>query len=118
FVDIGAELYAMSAVCVRARSMAGTPEEEKAIRLASMFCRQARLRVEHLFDRVFDNVDRSTYRLAQEVLAGDHAWLERGAIEMIEPGAILAPEAVTELARERGADLSETDEATQLAAGG
>ena len=43
-VDIGAELFAMSAACVRARAeRADTPE---GVELADLFCRQARRRVD------------------------------------------------------------------------
>src|SRR5690606_26615148 len=80
FVDIGAELFAMSATCVRAQSMRNGPDGEKAVRLADVFCRQTRLKVEDLFNRLFQNADNATYRLAQEVLRGEHAWLEKGAM--------------------------------------
>jgi alkylation response protein AidB-like acyl-CoA dehydrogenase len=39
FVDIGAELYAMAASCVRAQSMRQGPEGEGAVRMADVFCR-------------------------------------------------------------------------------
>ncbi|MDR0786581.1 MAG: acyl-CoA dehydrogenase family protein [Gemmatimonadota bacterium] len=94
FVDIGAELFAMAATCVRADALRaqGGPEGEKAVRLASIFCRQARMRVDNLFHQLFNNVDASTYRFAQEVLRGEHAWLEEGVFQMIPDGARLAPE--------------------------
>lgn len=77
-VDVGAELFAMSAVCVRARSLVqAKPEERGPERLADLFCRHARRRVRHLFADVFNNSDAYTYRVAQEVLKGDHAWLEQ-----------------------------------------
>jgi alkylation response protein AidB-like acyl-CoA dehydrogenase len=80
FVDIGAELYAMAATCVRAHSMREEPEGKKAVRMADVFCRNSRERVEALFDRLFDNHDEVTYKLAQEVLKGEHAWMERGIL--------------------------------------
>jgi hypothetical protein len=52
--------------------------------LADLFCRQARRRVEDSFDRLFDNDDVATYRVAQEVLAGRHGWLEEGVVDMPE----------------------------------
>jgi alkylation response protein AidB-like acyl-CoA dehydrogenase len=74
-VDVGAELYAMTATCVRAEMLRaqGRPE---AVELADLFCRYAKGRVRHAFRRVFRNEDVRTYRLAQRVLAGRHAWLE------------------------------------------
>lgn len=118
FVDIGAELFAMSCACVRAASMSEQPEGEKAIRLASVFCRQSRIRVEDLFDHLFDNADNSTYRLAQEVLRGEHVWLERGIIPVLEEGTRLAPDAAGEAARQRDRRLSDETEAVQIGAGG
>src|SRR5207245_2547310 len=45
-VDVGAELYAMSAACVRARMLAeDNPQDgDTAVELADLFCRGARLR--------------------------------------------------------------------------
>ncbi|HEX6925624.1 MAG TPA: acyl-CoA dehydrogenase family protein [Longimicrobiaceae bacterium] len=115
FVDIGAELYAMSAACVRAHAMRQEGEEgQKAVRMADVFCRRARRKVEQLFDELFRNADNSTYRLAQEVLRGEHAWLEKGALPAIPDGASLAT-------RPKSADRAEPSEerqATRLAAGG
>jgi alkylation response protein AidB-like acyl-CoA dehydrogenase len=85
-VDIGAELYAMAAVCVRAQSEQGE-ERKKARRLADVFCRRARRRIETLFDLVFRNDDNATYKLAQEVLRGEHAWLERGILQVVSDDA-------------------------------
>ena len=92
FVDIGAELYAMSAACVRAHSMRTQPEGQRIVRMADIFCRQSRLRVEALFDRLFVNADNATYRLAQEVLRGEHEWLEDGIIPPIPDGVQLMPD--------------------------
>jgi alkylation response protein AidB-like acyl-CoA dehydrogenase len=76
-VDIGAELYAISAACVRARMLA-RKGERRAIDLADVFCREARQRIERSFDDLFGRNDPALYRLAQRVLAGEHAWLEDG----------------------------------------
>src|SRR5690606_39009340 len=115
FVDIGAELYAMSAACVRAHAMRQEGEEgAKAVRLADVFCRRSRRKVEQLFDEIFHNADNSTYRLAQEVLRGEHAWLEKGALPAIPEGASLAPRAESA----GRAEPPEEKQATRLAAGG
>jgi hypothetical protein len=76
-VDVGAELFAMAATCVHAHALVqANPAERGPIRLADLFCRHARTRVRQSFREVFENHDRVTYRVAQEVLAGRHLWLE------------------------------------------
>ena len=78
-VDVGAELFAMSAVCVRAHTLSRQRlDDDSPIRLADLFCRHSRRRVRRLFDDVFHNSDGYTYRTAQEVLQGRYAWLEQG----------------------------------------
>jgi alkylation response protein AidB-like acyl-CoA dehydrogenase len=117
FVDIGAELYAMSAVCVRAQSMLAGADGEKAVHLADVFCRQARLRIEDLFTHLFDNADEPTYRLAQQVLKGEHEWLERGIISPL-PENLRAPGPAPDARQQQDRELSQTSEATQIGAGG
>ena len=58
-VDIGAELFAMTAACVRPRRRSEGPGE--ADELADLFCRQARVRVDALFHALWDNTDARTY---------------------------------------------------------
>jgi alkylation response protein AidB-like acyl-CoA dehydrogenase len=80
-VDIGAELLAMSAVCAKARQdLARGGAGERPLVLADLFCRRSRRRVHDRFEDVFFNDDRRTYRVAQQALAGEHAWLERGIV--------------------------------------
>jgi len=77
-VDIGAELFAMAASCVHAHALVqADPAETGPLRLADLYCRHARARIRNTFQEVFRNDDRITYRVAQEVLQGKHAWLER-----------------------------------------
>ena len=76
-VDIGAELFAMSATCSRAMMLAGRGQRE-AIALADTFCREARLRIDDLFDNFYGTNDDNMYKLAMSVLRGEHAWLEQG----------------------------------------
>ncbi|MFL5539489.1 MAG: acyl-CoA dehydrogenase family protein [Longimicrobiaceae bacterium] len=83
FVDIGAELYAMSCAVVRARAMADGPNGRQAQQLADVFCRRARLRVKQLFHDVWENADDPTYKLAQGVMKGDFAFIEDGAVTAI-----------------------------------
>ena len=94
-VDIGAELFAMSAACVRAQLDAtaadGTERGPVAVELADLFCAQARLRAEELFDQLWSNTDAADSALARRVLAGRFAWLEDGIIDPSIPGPWIAP---------------------------
>ncbi|MGA8252550.1 MAG: acyl-CoA dehydrogenase family protein, partial [Mycobacterium sp.] len=85
-VDIGAELFAMSAVCVRAEAQraAAAAEGEQGYELADAFCQQATLRVEALFHALWANTDGTDVRLANGVLEGRYTWLERGIIDQSE----------------------------------
>ncbi|NKY58204.1 acyl-CoA dehydrogenase family protein [Nocardia flavorosea] len=83
-VDIGAELFAMSAVCVRAQADRGTPDGEAAGELADLFCRQARIRVRELFDALWDNTDDEDVRVARKVFDGRYRWLEEGVLDQSE----------------------------------
>ncbi|MEE6281726.1 acyl-CoA dehydrogenase family protein [Georgenia sp. MJ170] len=82
-VDIGAELFAMTAVCVRAR-MQAADGQPGSTRLADAYCRQARLEVDRLFRALWSNNDVDDERLAREVLAGEHAWAEDGVLDPSE----------------------------------
>ncbi|OCB52903.1 acyl-CoA dehydrogenase [Mycobacterium vulneris] len=87
-VDIGAELFAMTAACVRTRSDA----PESAVELADAFCRQSRVRAEQLFTQLWDNSDDSDRTLAHDVLAGRYTWLEDGIIDPSIEGPWIAQE--------------------------
>jgi hypothetical protein len=114
FVDIGAELFAMTAACVRAQSMKDQPNGREAALLADVFCRRSRLRVKELFGRLTENADDATYQLAQGVLKGQFGWLEEGAIQAVR-GPTVPPEAASAPARDR--NLSDTRVATQIGGG-
>ncbi len=93
-VDIGAELFAIAAACTRAEMLrADNPEQgETAYALADVCCAHARLRVEALFDRLWDNTDDLDVRVAQRVLDGDFTWLEEGVLDPSEgTGPWIAP---------------------------
>jgi alkylation response protein AidB-like acyl-CoA dehydrogenase len=80
-VEIGAELLAITAACARARQeLARDPANRGPVELADLFCRQARRRVHDRFEDVFFNDDARTYTVAQRVVKGAHAWLERGIV--------------------------------------
>ena len=71
-VDIGAELFAISAACVRAEMLraADPAEGAAAYELADAFAAQSRLRVEALFRALWRNSDGSDERLARRTIAG------------------------------------------------
>jgi alkylation response protein AidB-like acyl-CoA dehydrogenase len=77
-VDIGAELFAMSAACVKAR--AERTAHPEGVELADLFCRQARLRAEALFAGLWDNTDTVDVKAAKRVVAGRYAFLEEGIV--------------------------------------
>jgi hypothetical protein len=81
-VDIGAELFAMSAACSRAQMLSrqGRPE---AVTLADAFCLEARERIKIHFDQLFGANDPALYKVAMEVLRGEHAWLEQGIVSSV-----------------------------------
>jgi alkylation response protein AidB-like acyl-CoA dehydrogenase len=83
-VDVGAELFAMAAVCARAQMLLKeNPDTGKhAVQLADLFCAQARGRVRSKFGGLWRNEDTHTYATAQQVLKGEHLWLEQGMVEV------------------------------------
>jgi alkylation response protein AidB-like acyl-CoA dehydrogenase len=85
-VDIGAELFAMSAVCVRAESqrVADRAAGEQAHELAAAFCEQATLRVQALFDALWTNTDSTDVHVTRGVLDGRFTWLEDGILDPSE----------------------------------
>ncbi|MGE5132210.1 MAG: acyl-CoA dehydrogenase family protein [Gemmatimonadota bacterium] len=91
-VDIGAELYAMSAACVRAQADAadGTGGGDVACELADLFCAQARLRAEELFGQLWSNTDSTDSEVSRRVLAGRYTWLEEGVLDPSIPGPLIA----------------------------
>jgi alkylation response protein AidB-like acyl-CoA dehydrogenase len=82
-VDIGAELFAMSAAVVYTQTAIREHPERAAEtqELAEAFCHQAQLRAERLFHDLWTNADGANHRLALNVLSGRHTWLEAGIID-------------------------------------
>ncbi|MFF1395956.1 acyl-CoA dehydrogenase family protein [Streptomyces sp. NPDC058287] len=90
-VDIGAELFAMSAACVRAEHLRATGEHgREAYQLADVFCRQSRVRVDELFGRLWHNTDELDRKVTKGVLGGSYTWLEEGVIDPSGEGAWIA----------------------------
>ncbi|MEU4108244.1 acyl-CoA dehydrogenase family protein [Streptomyces sp. NPDC048208] len=90
-VDIGAELFAMSAACVRAERLRREGEHgREAYQLADAFCRQARVRVDELFARLWHNTDGVDRKVVKGVLGGAYEWLEEGILDPSGDGAWIA----------------------------
>ncbi|MFE2260990.1 acyl-CoA dehydrogenase family protein [Streptomyces griseosporeus] len=90
-VDIGAELFAMSAACVRAEMLRARGEHgREAYQLADAFCRQSRIRVDELFNRLWTNTDEHDRRVVKGVLSGTYAWLEAGIVDPSDDGPWIA----------------------------
>ena len=83
-VDIGAELFAMTAVCVRAISEPDHHRRAEAVALADAFCHQSRVRVGELTRLLSVNSDRTDRALTRAVLAGRTRWLEEGVLDRSE----------------------------------
>jgi alkylation response protein AidB-like acyl-CoA dehydrogenase len=90
-VDIGAELFAMSAACVRAELVRSRGDHgREAYQLADAFCRQARIRVAELFDRLWTNTDDLDRTVVKGVVGGAYTWLEEGIIDPSDDGPWIA----------------------------
>ncbi|MFG2951113.1 acyl-CoA dehydrogenase family protein [Streptomyces adustus] len=90
-VDIGAELFAMSAACVRAELLRSQGDHgREAYQLADAFCRQSRVRVEELFGRLWTNTDDIDRKVVKGVLAGTYEWLEQGIVDPSGDGPWIA----------------------------
>jgi len=83
-VDVGAELFAMASACARAQWLLrhDPAAGRRAVQLADLFCRQASARIHVKFRELRHNADTRAYRIAQEVLGGEHRWVERGMVEL------------------------------------
>jgi alkylation response protein AidB-like acyl-CoA dehydrogenase len=93
-VDIGAELFAMSAACVRAQmdatDGAGGGRGPTGYELAGAFCAQSRLRCDALFSQLWTNTDSADTALARRVESGRYTWMEQGIIDPSIPGPWVA----------------------------
>ena len=83
-VDVTMELFAMTTSVARAQAMADRNHADaaKAAELADLFCRMAKRRVKQLFRDLWSNDDVRKYRVAMNILAGRHTWLEDGVLHL------------------------------------
>ncbi|MEU9560192.1 acyl-CoA dehydrogenase family protein [Streptomyces fumanus] len=90
-VDIGAELFAMSAACVRAELLRSRGDHgREAYQLADAFCRQSRIRAEELFGRLWTNTDDLDRKVVKGILSGTYTWLEQGIVDPSDDGPWIA----------------------------
>ena len=83
YMDIGTELFAMTAACAFAKSPDTSDRAAGDSRqLADVFCRQARRRIEQHFRSLGGRDGRRFAKLWGQVLDGDFKWLEQGIIEI------------------------------------
>ena len=90
-VDIGAELFAISATVVYADTLGREHPERKAesIELAQLFCAMAKRRADTLFRELWANDDDDRYSAAQKVLDGRYTWLEEGILDPSGEGPMI-----------------------------
>ena len=93
-VDIGSELFAMTAVTVRVDLLtAKNPGDSSPEDLADLFCRQARRRIKAHFGAIFSNDDVAAYDVAARTMEGTYGWLEEGVVTMADLEAMEEAEA-------------------------
>ena len=79
--DIGTDLFAIAASCVFAqKQLKDGLSSEKVFMLVDDFHAQAMMRIQQNFDGIGRNADQHGYDLAQQVIAGDHQWVEKGIV--------------------------------------
>ena len=85
-VDIGAELFAITCTVVHAQAVVDDMPDRRpdVMAVSDHFCRQARRRVTGLFGDLWSNDEDQGYRLARQVLDGQHEWLEKGMVDPLE----------------------------------
>jgi hypothetical protein len=83
-VDIGTDLFAMSAA-VSYATMLAKNGQTNAIDLADVFCRETRTRIENTFNNLFTDTDDAAYRVVQHMLKGEYDWLEGQLVRPFEP---------------------------------
>jgi hypothetical protein len=112
-VDIGAELFAISAAVVYANTQAQEHPErrEELFELAELFCAQARLRSDRLFEELWTNNDDANNKFAKKVLEGRYTFLEQGIVDKAGDGPHM-PKEVEGIAEQDGAAQSSSNEAT------
>ncbi|OGW84108.1 MAG: DNA polymerase II [Omnitrophica bacterium RIFCSPHIGHO2_02_FULL_51_18] len=81
FVNIGTDLFAMTATCSRAAQLVNqNPDDTTPEELADLFCREAVLRIQKEFRSQKQNDDKMIYKVGRNMLEGKYKWLEEGIV--------------------------------------
>jgi len=93
-VDIGTDLFAMSAAISYA-TMLAKQGHANAVDLADVFCKEARMRIDFNFEHVFDNHDEESYRLVTKLLKNEYDWFRGPMVEPVD-AVMPTPEQIEE----------------------
>jgi len=83
-VDIGTDLFAMSAAISYA-TMLAKKGQKNALDLADVFCREAKMRIDANFDNLFTDHDDAAYKLVSGILKGQYDWFKGDLVEPVMP---------------------------------
>ncbi len=102
-VDIGIEIFALSATVRHAHKLQedGAEDAARAVDLADFFARQTRRNIDALFHQLWRNDDAQATRVGLDLLAGKHTWLERGIDPLPYSIDDLRPKSMEEILEER-----------------
>ncbi|MGB7475316.1 MAG: acyl-CoA dehydrogenase family protein [Polyangiales bacterium] len=102
-VDIGIEIFALSATVRHAHKLQedGAEDAAQAVDLADFFARQTRRNIDTLFHQLWRNDDAQATRVGLDLLAGKHTWLERGINPLPYSVDDLRPKSMEEILEER-----------------
>lgn len=82
-MDIGTDLFAISAVCSYAITLRDKKNEyENAIEMADYFCTIAQRRISEHFQAITSNDDKKTGIVAKNVIENQFTWLEDGVVSV------------------------------------
>jgi alkylation response protein AidB-like acyl-CoA dehydrogenase len=84
-VQIGMELFAMSASVARAITLLEkNPQDKTPFELADIFAKRAETRIRDRFKGLWNNNDSAEYKMAGSFLDGNFQWLEQGILDCVE----------------------------------
>lgn len=93
-VDIGGDLFVMTASCVRAMKLVREdPADRTPYELADAACKLARRRITANFRAVFRNDDTDMYKVARGAMGDRYEWLEQGIADALATPRTAAPAA-------------------------
>lgn len=84
-IDIGTELFAMTAACAYAQHLVQkNPADKSPYDLANYFCKLAKRKIEKKYYALSHNFDKDGDALSEKTLKNEFTWLESGVIPMDE----------------------------------